>query len=165
MSNTESVTSRPRPVRGEFIKSRGDRCLVQPATVLLPAIRGKTHRRPGPPESGRRPSNPACVLCLLKSGTERESDGWAILGSFLNRVNSDEFDVGNRHPLGLQEQVAEILIPATTVQQHLGEFLERNQPLPLQLLYPLVQVAEHGLSFAKNASAGIALRCRAFVPM
>src|SRR5215467_3555332 len=105
-----------------------------------------------------------------KNVTERESDGWAILGSFLNRVNSDEFDVGNRHPLGLQEQVAEILIPATTVdqhpnvpidgldyakahlglavirdavhvlQQHLGEFLERNQPLPLQLLYPLAQV-------------------------
>ena len=26
------------PVRGEFIKSRGNRCLVQPVTVLLPAI-------------------------------------------------------------------------------------------------------------------------------
>src|SRR5262245_22934788 len=34
------------PVRGEFIKSRGNRCLVQPSTVLLPAIRGKTYRRP-----------------------------------------------------------------------------------------------------------------------
>jgi len=36
----------PVPVRGEFIRSRGNRCLVQPATVLLPAIRGKTYRRP-----------------------------------------------------------------------------------------------------------------------
>ena len=34
-----------RPVRGEFIKSRGNRRLVQPATVLLPAIRGKPYRR------------------------------------------------------------------------------------------------------------------------
>jgi hypothetical protein len=34
-----------KPVRGEFIKSRGDRRLVQPATVLLPAIRGKAYRR------------------------------------------------------------------------------------------------------------------------
>jgi hypothetical protein len=35
-----------QPVRGEFIESRGNRCLVQPATVLLPAIRGKAYRRP-----------------------------------------------------------------------------------------------------------------------
>jgi ParB-like nuclease domain len=34
------------PVHGEFIKSRGNRCLVQPATVLLPAMRGKAYRRP-----------------------------------------------------------------------------------------------------------------------
>jgi hypothetical protein len=33
-----------QPVHGEFIKSRGNRCLVQPATVLLPAIRGKAYR-------------------------------------------------------------------------------------------------------------------------
>src|SRR6516165_1233853 len=37
----------PQPVRGEFIKSRGNPCLVQPATVLLPAIRAETRRRPG----------------------------------------------------------------------------------------------------------------------
>jgi hypothetical protein len=35
-----------RPVRGEFIESRGNRCLVQRTTVLLPAIRGKAYRRP-----------------------------------------------------------------------------------------------------------------------
>jgi hypothetical protein len=32
-------------VRGEFTKSRGNQRLVQPATVLLPAIRGKPYRR------------------------------------------------------------------------------------------------------------------------
>ena len=37
-----------------------------------------------------------------KYGSERESDGWAILGCFLDRVNRDEFDVGHGHPLGLQ---------------------------------------------------------------
>jgi hypothetical protein len=31
-------------VRGEFIKSSGNRRLVQPATVLLPAIRSKAYR-------------------------------------------------------------------------------------------------------------------------
>ena len=51
-------------------------------------------------------------------GAERESDGWAILGCFLDRLNRDEFDVSDGHPLGLQEQVAEILIAATAVDQH-----------------------------------------------
>jgi len=35
--------SAAHPVRGEFIKSRSNRCLVQPATVLLPAVRGKAY--------------------------------------------------------------------------------------------------------------------------
>ena len=50
----------------------------------------------------------AVVGVVQINGAERESDGWAILGGFLNRVNGNEFDVGHRHPLGLQEQVAEI---------------------------------------------------------
>ena len=57
------------------------------------------------------------VVPLIESkiGSERESDGRAILGCFLDRVNSDEFDVGHGHPLGLQKQVAEILITASAV--------------------------------------------------
>ena len=51
-------------------------------------------------------------------GTERESDGSAILGGFLDGVNGDEFDVGHCQALGLQEQVAEILIATTSVDQH-----------------------------------------------
>ena len=39
---------------------------------------------------------------LSKLGSERESDGRVILGCFLDRVNSDEFDVSHGHPLGLQ---------------------------------------------------------------
>ena len=35
-------------------------------------------------------------------GSERESDGEAILGCFLDRVHGDEFGVGHGHPLGLQ---------------------------------------------------------------
>ena len=55
-----------QPVPGEFIKSRRNRCSGTVRTVPLPAIRGKTYRRPGPPESGRGPSNPAWVRCPLK---------------------------------------------------------------------------------------------------
>ena len=36
--------SEVEPVPGEFIKSSGNRRLVQPATVLLPAIRSKVYR-------------------------------------------------------------------------------------------------------------------------
>ena len=31
-------------VGGEFMRSRGDRRLIQPSTVLLPAVRSKFHR-------------------------------------------------------------------------------------------------------------------------
>jgi hypothetical protein len=42
-------------------------------------------------------------LCFhANKGSERESDGWAILRGFLDRVKSDEFGVGHGHPLGLQ---------------------------------------------------------------
>ena len=90
-------------------------------------------------------------------------------------MNSDEFDVGHCHPLGLQEQVAEILVAATSVDQHanisidrlddseadlgpaivqnalqmlhqhVSQLLERDQPLPFELLDPLLGVVlEHG---------------------
>ncbi len=111
---------------------------------------------------------------LYKFGSERDSDGWAILGCFLDGVNSDEFDVGYSHSLGLQEQVAEILITASAVDQHTnvpvdrfdhteahlgptvvenavqvldqhcGEFLKRGQSLPPQLIHPLAQIFDHG---------------------
>src|SRR5580704_3690495 len=55
---------------------------------------------------------------LDKNGSERESDRWAILGCFLEGVNGDEFDVCRGHPLGLQQQVAEILITAAAIDQH-----------------------------------------------
>src|SRR5260370_202961 len=107
-------------------------------------------------------------------GSERDSDGWGILGCFLDGVNSDEFDVSYGHPLGLQEQVAEILITASAVDQHTnvpvdrfdhaeahlgptvienavqvldqhrGEFLKRGQSLPPQLIYPFAQIFDHG---------------------
>src|SRR6516165_12454867 len=58
-------------------------------------------------------------------GTERESDGSAILGGFLDGVNGDEFDVGHCQALGLQEQVAEILIATTSVDQHANVPVDR----------------------------------------
>jgi hypothetical protein len=62
---------------------------------------------------------------IVHVGSERESDGEAILGCFLDRVHSDEFGVGHGHPLGLQEQVAEILIAATAVDQHANVPVDR----------------------------------------
>ena len=58
-------------------------------------------------------------------GSERESDEWAILGCFLDGVNSDEFGVSYGHPLGLQEQVAEVLITAPPVDQHANVPIDR----------------------------------------
>ena len=51
-------------------------------------------------------------------GSARESDGRAILRCFLDPVNGDEFDVSDSHPLGLQQEVAEILVAAPAVDQH-----------------------------------------------
>jgi hypothetical protein len=47
-------------------------------------------------------------------------------------VNGDEFDIGHRHPLGLQEQIAEILIAAATISSAAPlhqRFLSRFSPL------------------------------------
>jgi hypothetical protein len=41
-------------------------------------------------------ANASVTGAKWKSGSERESDDWAILGCFLDRVNSDEFDVSER---------------------------------------------------------------------
>ena len=40
----EALKNYLKRVRGEFIKSSGNRRLVQPPTVLLPAIRSKAYR-------------------------------------------------------------------------------------------------------------------------
>ncbi len=41
-----------------------------------------------------------------------------ISRGFQNSVNRDEFEVGNDHPLSLQQQVPEIGIAAAPVDQH-----------------------------------------------
>src|ERR1017187_6863841 len=96
-----------------------------------------------------------------------------LLRNFLHPLNREELDVGHRHPLGLQQQIPQVLIPAAAVdqhtdvpvhrfyhseanlrpavvhnafdvfEQHVGELLERRQPLPLQLVHPLLQIVEH----------------------
>ena len=58
-------------------------------------------------------------------GSERESDVWPILGGFFDRVNSDEFNIGHRNSLGLQEQVTKILVAAATVDQHANVPIDR----------------------------------------
>ena len=64
------------------------------STVIRPLVSNKN-------ESLRVPDSSLGVSGI--SGSEREFDGWAILGCFLDRLNSDEFDVRRGHPLGLQQ--------------------------------------------------------------
>jgi hypothetical protein len=51
-------------------------------------------------------------------GTEQEFDGWAILLGFPVRVNGYKVDVGHCQAFCLQEQVAEVLIAAASVDEH-----------------------------------------------
>jgi len=90
-----------------------------------------------------------------------------MLGCF---PNNDEFSLGDRHAFGLQQQIAEILVPATSskkgfdvavdafhhpeaylgaaivqdsvqaIQQHKRKVFERYQPLPAQLTDPALPV-------------------------
>ena len=48
------------------------------------------------------PSSPPALPVAGKVGSEREFDGGPFLGSFLEPLNGDEFDVGYGHPLGLE---------------------------------------------------------------
>src|SRR4051794_34011274 len=74
---------------------------------------------------GSQPPTGIVLSPLYFFGSERESDGRPILGCFLDRVNSDEFDVRHGHPLGLQQQVAEILIAAAAIDQHTDVTVDR----------------------------------------
>src|ERR1700676_852323 len=104
-------------------------------------------------------------------GSAQELVETRILGCFLK---NDEFGLGDRHALGLEQQVAEILVtaapskksldvavdgfhhseayfgaavvqdPVQVIQQHKGKFLKGCQPLPAQLIDPTLQIAQHG---------------------
>src|ERR1022692_1150539 len=41
-----------------------------------------------------------------------------LLRNFLHPLNREELDVGHRHPLGLQQQIPQVLIPPAAVDQH-----------------------------------------------
>src|SRR5713101_10131404 len=101
------------------------------------------------------------------SGSAQEFVETRMLGGFLK---NDEFGLGDRHALGLEQQIAEILIatasskegfdvavdgfhhseayfgaavvqdPVQVIQQHVSEVLKRYQPLPSQLINPALQV-------------------------
>src|ERR1700730_19365847 len=105
------------------------------------------------------------------SGSAQEFVETLILGCFLK---NDEFGLGDGHALGLEQQVAEILVAATpskkgfdvavdgfhhaeryfsaaviedavqVIQQQEGKLLEGCQPLPAQLIDPTLQIAQHG---------------------
>src|ERR1019366_4672770 len=41
-----------------------------------------------------------------------------LLRNFLHPLNREELDVGHRHPLGLQQQIPQVLIAPAAVNQH-----------------------------------------------
>src|SRR6266853_1576431 len=114
-------------------------------------------------------SPPSLIRSLL--GSAREFVETRILGGFLQ---NDEFGLGDRHALSLEQQVAEILVATApsekgsnvavdgfhyseayfgptvvedtvqVIQQHVGEVLKRYQPLPSQLIDPTLEIAQHG---------------------
>jgi hypothetical protein len=113
-------------------------------------------------------------------GSAQEFVETRILGCFLK---NDEFGLSDGHALGLEQQVAEILVAATppnetfdvavdgfhhteayfgaavvqdpvqVIRQHKGKFLKGCQPLPAQLIDPTVQIAHHGPFIAVGPQA------------
>jgi hypothetical protein len=82
----------------------------------------------------RREIWPACLPWMRRRrswfwASAREFDGAPLLGSFLNPLNGDEFEVAHCHWLALQQNVSEILIATTTVDQR------TNVPVKRPLLY------------------------------
>ena len=103
-------------------------------------------------------------------GSEQQFDSARILGCF---SESDEFRLQRRHALGLEEEVAQVLVAATATEQRfqvtvdgldyahwylgpavvddafevideqVGQFLKRRQALPAQLIDPAPQVVHH----------------------
>src|ERR1039458_3630091 len=97
-----------------------------------------------------------------------------VLRNFLHPLNREKLDVGHRHPLGLQQQIPQVLIAPAAVnqhtnvpvhrfhhseaylraavvhytfevfEQHVGQLLKRRQPLPFQLVHPSAEIIQHG---------------------
>ena len=42
----------------------------------------------------------------------------AILGDFLQTANCDEFEIHHSYALGLQQEISEVLVAATPVDEH-----------------------------------------------
>ena len=112
---------------------------------------------------------------VINVGSAREFVETSILGCFLK---NDKFGLGDRHALSLEQQVAEILVATPPskqgfdvavdgfhdseayfgaavvedavemIQQHFREVLKRYQPLPTELIDPVLQVVQHGAFIA-----------------
>src|ERR1022692_4463064 len=97
-----------------------------------------------------------------------------LLRNFLHPLNREELDVGHRNPLGLQQQIPQVLIAPAAVnqhtnvpvhrfhhseaylraavvhstfevfEQHVGQLLKRRPPLPFQSVHPPPQIIQHG---------------------
>src|ERR1039457_2261393 len=66
-------------------------------------------------DSGISTSNPNFNLFLSLSENLTKQP---LLRNFLHPLNREELDVGHRHPLGLQQQIPQVLIAPAAVNQH-----------------------------------------------
>ena len=121
---------------------------------------------------GQEPSlrAPVSYSVQYKTGSTQESEKVAVLRHFLK---NEELGLGSSQALSFEEQVIEIAIPATASyegldvcidgfdhahrnfslavvqdsvqvgQQHSGQFLHGLEPLPAQVVDPLLEVAQH----------------------
>jgi hypothetical protein len=73
-----------------------------------------------------------------KYGSAQEFVETRILGGFLK---NDEFGLGNRHVLSLEQQIAEILVATPPSKKGFDVAVDR---LPPQLINPVLQLVQHG---------------------
>src|ERR1039458_9799076 len=58
--------------------------------------------------------NPEKIKAALSENLTKQP----LLRNFLHPLNREELDVGHRHPLGLQQQIPQVLIAPAAVNQH-----------------------------------------------
>src|ERR1022692_4405014 len=69
------------------------------------------------PTTGESPSTHTAI-CLVFQALSENLTKRPLLRNFLHPLNREELDVDHRHPLGLQQQIPQVLIAPAAVTQH-----------------------------------------------
>src|ERR1017187_6147666 len=87
-----------------------------PSSAATRSIFGRTGTRPTGAFWPR-----ICAIPRARNGKRALSENLTkqpLLRNFLPPLNREELDVGPRHPLGLQQQIPQVLIAPAAVNQH-----------------------------------------------